>query len=861
MKRFAKWFVLTMIILTGLRLLVSEKGEGILGVDSSQAITKLYFQHWATSNPEVIQNFSPLYSALINATYNTDSYIPGKTNEMLGQYVEATTAMPLGAHDPGYPVIYEDIKQNELTFVHSADPAELTTVYGGDYVGIYWKYDERYPANYSGLTYNIYRLSNANLDDKKLWDQQWKNYSWTKIASVNASGFGVGTSDVGKFLSYPDKSFPTSGKTCYIIKTVTGATDSFYSLPDCKDYSTEVSPGYYYYTHSDIKLINKTPIDNYYSNNTYSIKVLMQKWADFSNAEVVVYGNENNNGKGTKITDNQYAYNFHEVASYPVTINSANRIEATITLKRPYLLYKGGRNGGYTEEPAFRIRANYNGLIKYFPTDGGYLTTWENNKLSQRFWTGFPANPASAEWQSKMIDVIKAMQSKGYNTVFLDNWMPRLFDINSAGTSFEAPAREFYYPDNWQSISGFVDPTVLAFDKLGTAMKTAVPGFTLLGNSLNSDPNSPRVLQSIDMGMYEACIHTGVGRAMGDELVKTYTVIESALNQGKKVVCFSTFSDGGQGVVSIFDPEHRIYTMAAFLQVTQNKTNGKAYYGHAEHSPNWGSDVNQYPEYSVDIGNPIKSRESLGSYYWRREFDNAWVYVNAGASTVNFSLPIDSYKMIISGVAIARDSNGKITSADPGNVSFQKITTGTSISLAPGNGVILLKSLPVTVVPTATNTPTRAPTVTPVATNTPTRMPTLAPTATNTPTMVPTATITPTRAPTVTPIATNTPTRMPTVTPTRAPTATITPTRAPTVTPMATSIPTNVKLPTSTPISLPTKTPLPGDSNDDGSVNLTDFAIWKDEYLNKTGLNSDFDKNGVVDLADYAIWKKAYLGT
>lgn len=59
-----------------------------------------------------------------------------------------------------------------------------------------------------------------------------------------------------------------------------------------------------------------------------------------------------------------------------------------------------------------------------------------------------------------------------------------------------------------------------------------------------------------------------------------------------------------------------------------------------------------------------------------------------------------------------------------------------------------------------------------------------------------------------------------------------------------------------------------GDANGDGKVNLVDFAVWKNEYLNFVQLpltsfqptwRGDFNQDTKVDLVDFAIWKRAYL--
>jgi hypothetical protein len=106
---------------------------------------------------------------------------------------------------------------------------------------------------------------------------------------------------------------------------------------------------------------------------------------------------------------------------------------------------------------------------------------------------------------------------------------------------------------------------------------------------------------------------------------------------------------------------------------------------------------------------------------------------------------------------------------------------------------------------------------------------------------------------TVNPVPTNTP--LPTATPipptpTRTPTP-LPPTNTPTVTP------------TRTPTPLPptaTTAPLVGDYNRDGKVDLLDFNLWKDEYLEVVPTRqADGNNDTIIDLVDFAIWRNVYI--
>lgn len=52
-----------------------------------------------------------------------------------------------------------------------------------------------------------------------------------------------------------------------------------------------------------------------------------------------------------------------------------------------------------------------------------------------------------------------------------------------------------------------------------------------------------------------------------------------------------------------------------------------------------------------------------------------------------------------------------------------------------------------------------------------------------------------------------------------------------------------------------TYTPIAGDFNDDGKVDLSDYAIWSQSFGSTSELSADANNNGVVDASDYTIWR------
>ncbi|MBI2443337.1 MAG: carbohydrate binding domain-containing protein [Candidatus Levybacteria bacterium] len=83
-------------------------------------------------------------------------------------------------------------------------------------------------------------------------------------------------------------------------------------------------------------------------------------------------------------------------------------------------------------------------------------------------------------------------------------------------------------------------------------------------------------------------------------------------------------------------------------------------------------------------------------------------------------------------------------------------------------------------------------------------------------------------------------------------TSTPVPTTPPSATPTRTPTPTPTRTPTPTPSLL-------GDVNKDGTVDLLDFNIWRDEFLGTlTTKLADLNTDGKVDLLDFNIWLTAY---
>ena len=61
-----------------------------------------------------------------------------------------------------------------------------------------------------------------------------------------------------------------------------------------------------------------------------------------------------------------------------------------------------------------------------------------------------------------------------------------------------------------------------------------------------------------------------------------------------------------------------------------------------------------------------------------------------------------------------------------------------------------------------------------------------------------------------------------------------------------------------TPVTVTTHYALAGDYNADGTVNASDYVVWRANFGSTTGLAADGSLNGVVDAADYTVWRNNF---
>jgi len=68
----------------------------------------------------------------------------------------------------------------------------------------------------------------------------------------------------------------------------------------------------------------------------------------------------------------------------------------------------------------------------------------------------------------------------------------------------------------------------------------------------------------------------------------------------------------------------------------------------------------------------------------------------------------------------------------------------------------------------------------------------------------------------------------------------------------------DIREPSGASITVNVQQALAGDYFPDGTVNLVDYSIWRQNIGSSTNLNADGNLNGIIDAADYSIWRDNY---
>ena len=413
----------------------------------------------------------------------------------------------------------------------------------------------------------------------------------------------------------------------------------------------------------------------------------------------------------------------------------------------------------------------------YYQPRLGYLTSRINNRVRQREWMGYWMNPASPQWATALLDASwSAKLDGGYNGVFLDELRPLQASLASPnGIASEAQFFEFDYPfdpnDPWSprygitGNPGFVDPWSLALGTMMNHLHAANFGLQFIGNTLkfynglnsNQDANflntqTINVVQGLqgtasgpDGTMLENCINDGLPQT-GNEWLGVINHLEIISGGGKSVICHVTPN------WSVGSPEmNRIYALASTLLVTPKITYNlvfnssptsspmlaKALGGASQPTPtptpappvpagkvlisfseldishsNSGQ-VNQFPEFGIDLGAPVSKRfPALAAptpypddqHYsplplFTRQFQNGMVVVNPNRVSDGVIVPVNLvfkpsrqlYRVRLQNIDFSsgNDSSGKAIQWNAGQVITEPATIA-PLTINAGEAAIFL---------------------------------------------------------------------------------------------------------------------------------------------------------------------------
>jgi hypothetical protein len=307
------------------------------------------------------------------------------------------------------------------------------------------------------------------------------------------------------------------------------------------------------------------------------------------------------------------------------------------------------------------------------PNESWFLHNGAGKRLYSDAGKGvhYRMNPAASGWQKFALGRMKAdLASLGYNGIFLDNvelsWVKSAQQLDNS----DGIIREF------SSDSAFRNAWLGYLSQLSATLRPTGKLWANMVNDPNDGSNWNAYLQYLDGGMFEsfAVGYHGLSPQKWDNNLRQ---AEAALNAGKGVLAVSAGPKT--------DAAKQTFALSSYLLITDG---ADAYFRYVsdtnahEYTSFW-----LYPNYNVELGNPVGPRYLSGSV-WRRDFDCGYVTVDPAAKT------------------------GKITTTTCAKRDDQ-------------------------VTPSPTNTP--VPTNTPAPTNTP--VPTNTPAPTQTPTQTPSSTL------------------------------------------------------------------------------------------------------------------------
>lgn len=565
------------------------------------------------------------------------------------------------------------VDSDESAFVHSADPALLTFSRGAqDSLRITWHRDER---QLGSVKYRIYR---------KLYNSS----TYNRIAEINDSGLNFYQINDG---------WSNSVSTCYQIRSYSTTTgkEHYFSHPRCT-----LTPSPF---ESEIVSTHIYRLDE----NTYSIEF----WANYRRDDYLVTAKIRRDACDSKLNcfysyskPAQFAAAYKDMFGYRTVITRAELVSAGFkALQNPLQIVT--RYGKVLLDPVFEIGQKEVGAI--FPARGELITMNVNNRIRDRFWLGLYINPISSTWQQAMLNFAVRAKALGYSGLFLDEVRPFRLNMHSPyGSNVEAPSVEYgntskFDKSNPAKSDPWGNALITMLTKLKENLRNQGVAMSLVGNTLKvihpdetNSFGSPAILQprvdaiskAMDGVMFENAFDNGTRMVTASKWDAEVLKIEELLAADRQVIAFSTpeYSSG-----FLEAPERRLFLAATPYMVSVNPT--KFLFGvHDIMSPNFS--YNLFPEHRIPLGMPVIAREWKGNYFYRL-FDNGVLLINPSTSTTVINAKNLAYlnKTTFDGLWRVKIRGASTANRNPGQLACEAFS-GSSVTLAPGKAIFLLKS-------------------------------------------------------------------------------------------------------------------------------------------------------------------------
>lgn len=698
---------------------------------STTPLIKLWLHHEWNQSVDTIPQLPSTYAALMRAAYTPTYSVAALPQVIKSQYVLTAVSYGSGANTPSPSVLNFEtpgFDKDELMFLHASDPANLFITSGNERVALTWRPDER-SGSTAAAQYAVYRyIAPGSVDTQSLnW---WSSLSWQKITTIPATSY----QDTDLSCQEGKLCTPIGTTVCYRVQSMTtGGVEENYSIPTCHSYQGWHDRQTLWWDGADVYKTASAPRGDTYANNTYRIDVAFNQASGNALQRVDVYAYRfpsarDGCGANGSTQVNQCVTGFMQFDSASLqgsTLNAATagdfNTSLTISAVQPIIQIAGNTSSGknITADPVFRVKmTDTNGNEYWYPQDG-YMTVHTNNRIIDRFWTGYNMNPANTSWQNALTSYQNTMAGLGYNAMYLDEWRP-LKSVDRGGLQNEAPAIEYPYPTGsgltaYLQNSSPSDKWVQAIGQLANKLRANQPNMKLIGNTIKRWVGEAvgytglirQAVNLLDGAVEEECIAGAGGIHTGAQWLSDLSVMEEYSQSGKMVVCLTRSNSLHATASGTVDdgivPERRMYILASWLLI--NDSNKQMYLAPGEINTDWIKysptyqypQINIFPEYFVPLGAPVGSRTQVGSL-WKRDYANGVVYVNPGTSAGSFTLSNSMKKVsLIGGINQPYTSAGSCEAypsgkceENPGRVEFVDSPAG-QYSVPPGQAMIFVK--------------------------------------------------------------------------------------------------------------------------------------------------------------------------